>query len=117
MTLAPPAPTAAADPAEQEPRLSLGGGADLHLYGLVRDIRVEAQHLSGMLEPVRAALLQTSAEARGPALEDAVRDIGRVFRKTHREVAARLAEIHGLLDRHPALYDRNGDAVANLENQ
>ena len=117
MTLAPPAPSPAATPAGQEERLPVGGGADLHLYGLVRDIRVEAQHLSGMLEPVRAALLQTSAEARGPALADAVRDTGRVFRKTHREVAARLDEIHGLLDRHPSLYDRTGDAVANLENQ
>jgi hypothetical protein len=120
MTIAPPLPSAS--PA-QSAGIGVPGGpaahdeASLRLYGLVRDIRVEAQHLSRLLEPVRAAVKATGAETQATALAAGLRDVHRVFRVSRAEVDARLEEIHLLLAENPAIYNDVGDSIADLENQ
>ena len=67
MTLAPP------------PVVAAGSGSDLtgaryRLFGLVRDVRVDAQHVLRALQPVRTALVLTDPVARGAELQAALPD-------------------------------------------
>ncbi len=123
MTVAPPLPAASSAPTADEVvpvapgRRGRTDEASLRLYGLVRDIRVEAQHLSRLLEPARQAVKATGAQTQATALAAALRDVHRVFRTSRPEVADRLAAVHALLADHPALYNDVGDAIAELENQ
>lgn len=106
MTVAPP-PDAAPAP-----------GSDLtaaryRLFGLVRDVRVEAQHLVRAPSLVRSALELVDPVARAAELQAALPDTWAVFRESRAEVDARLSGRRQLVEDHPRVYDEAGDAIAH----
>lgn len=117
MTLAPPVPSAPGPATSRDARRIALDDARFRLFGLVRDIRVEAQHLNRVLAPVRAALLLTDEKARASELKAALDDVSRVLADSRRDVGDRLEGLHQLVDEYPQVYHQSGDAVAQIENQ
>jgi hypothetical protein len=91
--------------------------AQYRLFGLVRDIRVEAQHVSRALEPARRALALSNEATRVTELNAVLPEIGAVLDESRLEVGARLAALRGLVEGQPRVYDEAGDAIAEIENQ
>jgi hypothetical protein len=110
MTLAPP------------PVIGAPSGSDLsaaryRLFGLVRDVRVEAQHLIRTLAPIRSALELADPVARAAELQAALPDTRAVLLESRAEVDARLSALRQLVEDQPRVYDEAGDAIAQIENR
>jgi hypothetical protein len=104
------------------PVIGAPSGSDLtaaryRLFGLVRDVRVEAQHLLRALKPVRTALELTDSGARAAELQAALPDTAAVLIESRGEVDARLAALRQLVEDQPRVYDEAGDAIAQIENR
>jgi hypothetical protein len=95
------------------------GGDDpyLHLFGLVRDIRAEAQNIARALAPVRAALALENPVAQAAELQQTMEGLSRVMSENAPVIDQRFAALRGLVEARSALYDAAGDAITELENQ
>lgn len=93
------------------------GTIDQLLYGLVRDVRAEAQNIIRALAPVQAALDLTDATARDTELVSAIATAERVVAENSAVIGERLVRIRDVFEESPRLYDRVGDAVTTLENE
>ena len=107
-----PAPTTGRAPGPAE-----RGTIDQLLYGLVRDVRAEAQNIARALVPVQAALDLVDAASRGRELKRTLEHAERVLAENSIVIAERLARIRSVFEEAPRLYDRVGDAVTTLENE
>lgn len=117
MTVAAPALPASPAAGSQDGRHHSVDDATYRLYGLVRDVRVEAQHLGRLLEPARGAVKQAGAATQAAELAAALDEVHRVFATSAREVNRRIRDLRELLDEYPVLYNEAGDSVSELENQ
>jgi hypothetical protein len=86
------------------------------LRGLVRDIRVEAEHLVHALDAVDAALVQTKADGPHPELDAATSAFVTAKVAHVAVVAERFGDLRALFDLCPSLYDTAGDEVAEVAN-
>jgi hypothetical protein len=92
-------------------------GLSFTFFGLVRDIRAEAQNLVRMLDPVRAALQLQDPTAQQAELARTLVEADRVIAANETVIDERIAAVRDLFAKAPRLYDGAGDAVTELENQ
>lgn len=111
MTVAAPAPGQPQPAAD-----TTGGGPQLRLFGLVRDIRAEAQNIVRALDRVRAALALTDPDAQASELKKALVGSRRIVDENAPIVEERFRALRDLVDSSPTVYDQAGDAITGLEN-
>jgi hypothetical protein len=113
-----PAPTGPSGPAgTRDSAAAERGSIDQLLYGLVRDVRAEAQNIARAIAPVQAALDLADAATRKRELARALTGANRVLTENSGIIEQRLVRIRDVFAESPRLYDRTGDAVTTLENQ
>lgn len=93
-----------------------GGGVQLRLFGLVRDIRVEAQNVGRALDPVRAALALKDQGAQASELRQALAESKLIIDQNAAIVDERFRALRELVDSSPTVYDQAGDAITALAN-
>ena len=92
------------------------GGCDDELRGLVRDIRVESEHVGRALDGVDAALALTKAAGPDTGLESAIAVFGAAKAAHVSVVEQRFQDLRALFRACPRLYDAAGDEVAEMAN-
>jgi hypothetical protein len=110
------APTAAAPAGAAAPRRDDRGGRSEQLRGLVRDIRVEAEHAVRALDKVDAALALTKADAKPTGLDAAIAGFDAAMQSHVMVVDQRLSDLRDLFRDVPKLYDAAGDEIAQIAN-
>ena len=95
------------------------GGDDpyLHLFGLVRDIRSEAQNIARALAPVRVALALEDPAAQAAELARTMERLSQVMTENTPVIDRRFSELRELVEARSAIYDAAGDAITELENR
>jgi hypothetical protein len=92
------------------------GGCNDELRGLVRDVRVEAEHVLRSLDGIDAALVLTAPDPQTGELAAAIEVLGRSVDNHIAAVDERLRELRELLRDCPRLYDMSGDEIAEMAN-
>lgn len=88
----------------------------LRLYGLLRDIRSDAEHIRRQLPAVEAAAAIEDAGAREVAMAGALDRLRTLVAEDGAAIERRLLEARAMLDLDEALYDWGGDSVTEIEN-
>lgn len=84
------------------------------LFGLVRDVRVDAHELGASIDRLREAV--DSRAATRDEMERARRQLEACRHTLSRRIEARLGEVRRLLDAAPAVYDATGDGIEQIWN-
>lgn len=103
------------DRGSRHDRDGCGGSSDA-LRGLVRDIRVEAEHLVRALDSVDAALVLTKSEGPPTELHAAISAFETARAAHIAVVEERFHDLRALFRASPRLYDAAGDEVAQVAN-
>jgi hypothetical protein len=86
------------------------------LFGLVRDIRAEAQNLQASLAEIKSKTELLDTEVRGKEVQAVVIEQSLIFDYNRVQIDERLAALRSFLNASPTYYSQSGDDITFIEN-